>query len=257
MTKPMKRINCALVVGGKYHDMDFARLKLLTLLGENVCIRTRVFENYDAVADIVSCDFLITYTCDVTPSLEAQEALRRYVAGGRRWFALHGTNSILRFLENGKVDSPRWAPHLMETLGSMFIAHPPIEPYRVEPTAAGIEHPLTKGIEPFTTTDELYLMETYAPLEVLMHAEFEGAANSFVENRWPHRWHPVMYLRPLARGAVLYLTLGHCRGHFDLQPVKDFWPQLDRGSWEMPVFMELVRRSIAWAIEPAEAQPAP
>jgi uncharacterized protein len=250
VSKSRQRINCALVVGGKYHDMDYARLQLLGLLGNDHCIRTRVFEDYSQIDAISSCEFLVTYTCDVTPSLAQQEALRHFVANGRRWFALHGTNSILRFLENGKVDSPRWAPHFMETLGSMFIAHPPIRPYRVERTAR--VHELTNGIEPFTTTDELYLMETYAPLEVLLHAEYEGSADSFVENRWPHRWHPVMYIRQLQRGSVLYLTLGHCRGHFDLQPIQDFWPQIDRGSWELPVFLELVKRGLCWAMEPHE-----
>lgn len=228
--------------------MDFARLQILSLLAEDPCIKTRVFEDYSSIDAICCSDFLVTYTCDVTPSLAQQEALRRYVAGGNRWFALHGTNSILRFLENGKVDAPRWAPHLMETLGSMFIAHPPIQPYRVEPTAQ--QHELTRGIEPFETTDELYLMETYAPLDVLLHAEYEGAANSFVENEWPHRWHPVMYLRHLDRGSILYLTLGHCRGHFDLQPMQEFWPQIDRGSWELPVFRELVVRGLDWAAHP-------
>jgi uncharacterized protein len=253
MTAALKRINCALIVGGKYHDMDYARLQLLTLLAGDPCIKTRVFEDYSLIDAICSCDFLVTYTCDVTPSLREQEALRRFVAGGRRWFALHGTNSILRFLENGKVDSPRWAPHFMQTLGSMFIAHPPIKPYRVERTAR--EHELTRDIEPFETTDELYLMETYAPLDVLLHAEYEGAANSFVDNEWPHRWHPVMYLRELERGAVLYLTLGHCRGHFDLQPMQELWPQIDRGSWVLPVFSELVSRGLKWATEPRRESP--
>jgi type 1 glutamine amidotransferase len=247
MSAASKRIDCTLIVGGKYHDMDYARLRLLGLLGENPCVRTRVSEDYADVDAITAADFLVTYTCDVTPSLDTQRVLRRYVAGGGRWFALHGTNSVLRFMENGKVDAPRLAPEFMHTLGSMFIAHPPIAPYRVEPTQ--LKHELTIGIEPFTTTDELYLMETYGPIDVLLHAEFEGAADAFVENRWPRAWHPVMYLRPLEGGSVLYLTLGHCRGHFDMQPMVDFWPHLDRGSWELPVFIDLVRRGLKWAAQ--------
>ena len=42
----------------------------------------------------------------------------------------------------------------METLGSQFVAHPPIAPYRVEATQP--EHPLVAGIEPFEADDELY-----------------------------------------------------------------------------------------------------
>ena len=132
------------------------------------------------------------------PSLEQQEALRAWVEGGGRWVALHGTNSILRFLDDGLVDSPAWAPHLMETLGTQFIAHPPIAPYRVE--VADPQHPLVRGIEPFETTDELYLIDTHADLHVLLDTEFEGAATGFVRDRWPHARHPVMYLRDAGAG---------------------------------------------------------
>ncbi len=65
------------------------------------------------------------------PSEAEQKALRDYVSGGKRWFALHGTNSILKFLADGRVDSPEIAPMLMSTLGTQFIAHPPIQPFKV------------------------------------------------------------------------------------------------------------------------------
>ena len=115
------RIDCVLVASGKFHDIDFARLELLKLLGEDERIRVRVFEDYSNLEAIRNAAFLVTYTCDVVPSLDEQEALRAWVAGGGRWYALHGTASILRFLDNGLVDSPALAPHFMETLGSQFI----------------------------------------------------------------------------------------------------------------------------------------
>ncbi|MEC7176667.1 MAG: ThuA domain-containing protein, partial [Pseudomonadota bacterium] len=34
-----KRIDCVLVAAGKYHDIDFARLELLKLLGEDMRFR--------------------------------------------------------------------------------------------------------------------------------------------------------------------------------------------------------------------------
>jgi uncharacterized protein len=57
----------------------------------------------------------------------------------------------------------------------------------------------------------------------------------------------VMYLRPLGNGAVLYNTLGHCRSHFDMVPVKDWWPTIDRGAWDVAQFTELLRRALRWA----------
>jgi len=249
--QPQRRINAVLVAGGKYHDIDFARLEILKLLAEDDRVRVRVFEDYDNIDAITAADFLITYTCDVMPSLAQQEALRAWVEGGGRWYALHGTNSILRFLANGLVDSPRWAPHFMETLGSMFIAHPPIQPYRV--TVADPGHPLVKGVEPFEANDELYLSEYHGHLHTLLETEFEGEATGFVEADWPRAKHPVFYLHPVGDGTVLYLTLGHCRGHYDMQPLMDFYPAPERGSWDLPVFYDLLRRGIAWAKEKALA----
>jgi type 1 glutamine amidotransferase len=247
-----KRLNCVLIAGGKYHDIDFARLEILKLLAEDDRVRTRVYEDYSNLEAISKADFLVTYTCDVTPRLDEQEALRAFVERGGRWYALHGTNSILRFLSDGRVDCPRWAPHFMETLGSMFIAHPPIAPYRVE--VADRDHPLVAGVEPFEATDEHYLVETYGKLHVLLDTEFEGEATGFVEHSWAKARHPVFYLHPVGQGQVLYLTLGHCRGHYDMQPLIDFFPEPEKGSWALPVFYELLRRGLAWAKEPALAE---
>ena len=239
MSELKRRIDCVLVAGGKYHDIDFARLELLKLLAEDDRVRVRVFEDYANLEAIAKADILVTYTCDVTPSLVQQEALRGWLERGGRWYALHGTNSILRFLSNGLVDSPRWAPHFMRTLGSMFVAHPPIAPYRV--TVAAPDHPLVAGVEPFDAEDELYLSEYYGELQVLLETEFEGEAAGFVEHQWDRAKHPVFYIHPVGAGAVLYLTLGHCRGHYDMQPLVDFYPQPEKGSWALPVFYDLLR----------------
>jgi uncharacterized protein len=251
MPPKSSRIDCALIAGGKYHDINFARLELLKLLGEDDRVRIRVFEDYSNLDAFSAAHFLVSYTCDVVPSMKEQEALRNFLAAGGRWYALHGTNSILRFLKSGLVDSPNWAPHFMETLGSMFIAHPPIAPFRV--TVADPGHPLVRGVDSFTTSDELYLMKTYGDLHVLLETEYEGKAEGFVESDWPRAKHPVFYLKDVGQGAVLYLTLGHCRGHFDMQPLTKWYPQIERGAWELPVFYELLRRGIAWAMEPRES----
>jgi len=138
------KIRCVLIAGGKYHDIDFARLELLKLLAADERVRVRVFEDYQNTSAINEADFIVTYTCDVVPSLEAQEALRGFLQRGGRWYALHGTNSILRWLADGRVDSPRLAPLFMQTLGSTFVAHPPIAPYTV--TVADPSHPLVKDV---------------------------------------------------------------------------------------------------------------
>ncbi len=238
------RIDCVLICGGVWHDMDFARLELLKLLAEDPRIRCRVFEDYENIEALTAADMIVTYTCDVTPSLKAQEALRRWLTKGGRWYALHGTNSVLRLLRNGLWDAPRWAPLMMDMLGSQFISHPPIEPYRV--TVADPSHPLVEGVEPFETTDELYHLETHGDLHVMLEADCTGPGTGFVEADKAPGVHPVFYTKEHGKGAVLYLTLGHCRGHYDLQPMLDWWPTVDRGAWELPVFYTLLRRGLDW-----------
>lgn len=235
-----------LICGGKYHDMDYARLELLQHLAEHDDVRTRVFEDYRATDAITAASFLVTYTCDVRPSEEEQKALAAFVENGGRWLALHGTNSILDFDGTPPFQTPRSHPLFMETLGSQFLGHPPIAPYTVTPCS---EDPLVAGIEPFDVEDELYLCEYHGTLEPLLETRFSGKAPGFAEEDWPSeepRW--VMYRKRVGQGAVLYLTLGHCRGHYDMRPLMDFYPQVERGAWELPVFRELVRRSLSWAM---------
>lgn len=238
------RINCVLVAGGLYHDIDFARLEILKLLAEDQRFRVRVFEDYENVGALQSAHCLISYTCDVVPSVGAQEALRDWLTSGGRWYALHGTNSILRMLEDGRWHAPRWAPLYMELLGSQFISHPPIAPYRV--TVRQPEHPLVEGIEPFATNDELYHLETHGEIDVFLETDCQEPGRGFVEGASAPGNQPVFYLKEHGQGAVLYLTLGHCRGHYDMQPLVGWWPTVDRGAWDLPVFYELLRRGLGW-----------
>ena len=166
-------LNAYLVCGGRWHDFDFARVELLKLLGEHENVRTRVAGDYRDLEALEASDFLITYTCDLEGvSPEQEKALQDFVRGGGRWLALHGTNSVMDFLDDGRVASPRTQDTLMRTLGSQFIAHPPIAPYTVE--NVNPEHPLVAGIEPFEVEDELYLCEYHGRVEALLATRFSG-----------------------------------------------------------------------------------
>jgi type 1 glutamine amidotransferase len=244
-------VNGYLVCGGLYHDMDFARLELLKLLGEHEQIRVRVGEDYSDSSAIAAADFLVTYTCNVMPERGEEEALRAFLAAGRRWLALHGTNSVLKFLKGRGWEAPREAPSFIRMLGSQFLAHPPIKPYRVEVSDAS--HPLVAGIEPFEADDELYLCEYHGSPHALLHTHYRGEAPGFVERSWPASDSDrqlVLYLHAHGGGEVLYCTLGHCRGKYDMRPMIPEYPQVERGSWKLPVFHELLRRGLRWAAEP-------
>lgn len=249
---PPARIDGHLVAGGKYHDIDYARGRLLELLADHPHVRVTVSSDYEAIDTVTNGSFLLSYTCDVRPSEEAQTAIADWVSGGGRWLALHGTNAALDLGRPNGVEAPRCFPRWAELVGSQFVAHPPIKPYPVEVTDP--THWLVEGIESFETDDELYVMEypDESALVPLLHTMWEGEAAGFAESDWtnadgPTR-HLVQYLRSHGAGEVLYNSLGHCRGHWDMAPVLDYYPKVERCSWEKPAYIELMRRAIRWAI---------
>lgn len=241
------RLDVFFVCAGKYHDIDFARVEVLKLLQEDDRFRVRVVEDYSDSEGLNNADLLITYTCDLVPSAAELEGLQRFLRSGKRWFALHGTNSILKFLKNGLVDCPDDAPEFMKMLGSQFVAHPPICTFRVD--VSDPHHPLTRGIEPFEVEDELYLSRKTADYHLLLETRYAGKAEGFVEDTWrDDAPQPVFYLNSYDGGEVLYLTLGHCRSKYDLQSIGvAVYPKLERCAWQYPVYYDLLRRGIRWA----------
>jgi type 1 glutamine amidotransferase len=247
-TGPPQRVDGYLVSGGNYHDFDYARLRLLDKLAAHDHVRVAVGNDYSDIEGITAASFLVSYTCDIRPTAEQQEAIAAWIRGGGRWLALHGTNAILDKSDHGFV-APREFPIWMETLGSQFIAHPPIAPYTVE--LASPDHPLVAGIEPFDTDDELYLMELHdeGSLEPLLHTQYAGDARGFAQADWSDAdRHLVSYIRRYGEGAVLYNTLGHCRGHWDMEPIVAYYPTVERCSWELPAYHELLRRGLSWCL---------
>ena len=247
----MTRRDVYLVCGGRWHDFDFARLELLKLLAEDDRVRVNVAADYLDLDAISRADALVTYTCDVRPTARAQTVLRDFVADGGRWLALHGTNAVLEQRSDGQFEAPRVLGPVATVLGSQFLSHPPITPYKVEVIAP--DHPLVAGIEAFETDDELYLSKLHAPEEhtVLLATRWSGDTGyGFVDHEWPDDdLRPVLYVRPFGKGEVVYFTLGHCRGHYDMQPMLPYYPVVERGSWERPEFVEILRRAIRWAVD--------
>ena len=235
-----------LIAAGKYHDIDFARLELLTLLAETPELRTSVAMNFSDTARLAECALLITYTCDLLPTDDEVAALAAFLERGGRWLALHGTNSVLRFEESGKVTTPDLAPQFMALLGTRFTGHPPIAPFKVRMAR---EHELTADLRDFPTIDELYLCDVTADIEVLMDSRFDGGfCPDFERGEFPAQDVPILYLRSIGAGAVLYCSLGHCRGHYDLRPLSNYWPHPQRCSWDYPIFREILRRGIRWGV---------
>ena len=251
MAGPAGRLDAVLVCGGRWHDVDHARLRLLTLLGEHPRVRTRVFQDYATGDALARADLLVTYTCDVRPDEAQQQELADFLARGGRWLALHGTNAAIDAPPPGGprvFRTPRVLGQLPGLLGSQFLGHPPITPYVVEVTRP--DHPFVAGVEAFTVTDELYVSELHPPLDVLLHTRWSGPCRGFEEGATTDdEPRPVLYLKRSGAGTVCYFTLGHCRGRYDVQDLGvDDLGREDRGSWVVPEFVTVLERCLAWAV---------
>jgi uncharacterized protein len=106
------------------------------------------------------------------------------------------------------------------------VQHDPYGPFRVELVAP--DHPVTRGLRDFETTDELYtcLIGDH-PIEVLAQAKSKVTG----------QLHPIAFVSRFGQGRTFHCTLGHDVAALRIQAVQ-----------------ELYRRGIAWAggLSPAE-----
>jgi type 1 glutamine amidotransferase len=216
------------------HDFDFARVRLAAALHDAYGIHVDCFQDYENSAAILAGDVLVTYTSQVPVTDTACAALRSYLENGGRWFALHGSNSVLQ------------NPHLPQILGSRFISHPPFQRFTVQVTRP--TDPLFADLADFEIADELYCIENCTQdIEILLHTRWGGEAIG--GRQFPVADQPLMYRRRVGKGGVLYLALGHANRPYD-KPFRDMPDQPDhRGPWDLPVFRTLIARGIEWAAQ--------
>ena len=98
--------------------------------------------------------------------------------------------------------------------------------------------------------DELYVSEFFEDVEVLLETTWGGKCAGFVEEDVPERVHPILYRKHHGKGEILFLTLGHARSKYDMQPMMDVYPKMERGAWTVPDYYELLRRGLRWSMDP-------
>lgn len=251
------------------HDMDYARLRILQMLKEDPRLLVTVANDFNDISRwLPASRLLITYVAGPFPNDEQNEAIRGWIEGGGRWFALHGTSGG----KAAPVGENRRSRKMVKgghhaTLGGFFLNHPPVRKFRVEVADRG--HALTQGLPAaFEVMDELYLIELQEPstCHLLLTTELEKdpspAGFGFVYDKdtalMPDGKTRVLgYTHRLGQGAVAYIALGHCHAPGNnVQPFVDAsvdpagtTPKLFRGAWETQPFEQLLRNGIKWGVE--------
>jgi len=151
-------------------------------------------------------DGLILYANYDEITKPQETALLGFVNGGKGFIPLHCASYCFRN-----------SPEVVEMIGGQFSTH------KVDSFPSMIvkpEHPVLKGVQPFTTKDETYVHTKLSKNIEVLTERVEGSHHE------PYTW-----VRPYGKGKVFYTAYGH-----------------DENTFNKPEFIHLVRNGIMWAM---------
>jgi type 1 glutamine amidotransferase len=166
--------------------------------------------------ETAEADVYVLYTAGGQFDTAQQQALLDAVTAGKGVVAVHGAN-IMGWQGDGI--SPAWLP-LFRLLGNRDLSHGPGHHEGRHTIEVVADHPITAGVETFDLFDEYYEFE-FADDDVTVLAQRHRDDGVVI---------PVLYVREVGAGRVVYLALGH-----------------DMRSWGEPAVRALVRQAIQWA----------
>ncbi|MCU1556704.1 MAG: hypothetical protein JWN09_699 [Microbacteriaceae bacterium] len=218
---PQSAKRAMVIVNGDdiHHDLLSASLVFQQLASEAGYATRRAIGTSRFVEprpETAETDVYVFYTAGGLFDTAQQQALLDAVKAGKGIVALHGAN-IMGWEDDGLA--PAYRP-LFELLGNRYLSHGPGHHEGRHTIEIVAEHPITAGLDDFELFDEYY--------------EFELADDNVTVLAQRHRDDgiviPVLYVREIGRGRVVYLALGH-----------------DMRSWGEPPVRALVRQAITWA----------
>ena len=218
---PQSAKRAMVIVNGDdiHHDLLSASLVFQQLASEAGYATRRAIGTSRFVEprpETAETDVYVFYTAGGLFDTAQQQALLDAVKAGKGIVALHGAN-IMGWEGDGLA--PAYRP-LFELLGNRYLSHGPGHHEGRHTIEIVAEHPITAGLDDFDLFDEYY--------------EFELADDDVTVLAQRHRDDgvviPVLYVREVGRGRVVYLALGH-----------------DMRSWGEPPVRALVRQAITWA----------
>ena len=145
------------------------------------------------------------------PGPKARANLKQFVENGKGMVVVHfACGAFQDWPEFKNLAGRAWDPKLR--------GHDPYGKFKVEITKA--DHPITKGLKPFETVDELYTcLAGDRPIELLMKSKSKVDGKDY----------PMVFVFNYGKGRVFHCPLGH-----DAQSIAN------------PPVGELFRRGTAW-----------
>lgn len=245
------------------HDIDYARMRILTALQANENVHTTVSGDFtDCHKWIRDAHLLICYVAGPFADEYQTGVIRDWLGDGGRWLALHGSSGGKAERIGREDGRRRWVKtDYHEALGGFFLTHPPIQEMNV--SVADSNHPLTYNLpSSFPVQDEPYMVEVMHPdTQVLLTTE-DITSPPYVDEIYggdsallpDGKSHALGFARKVGEGEVAYIAPGHC--HTPLTNVQrsvhesisaDHVPPLRfRGPWETEAYEQLLQNAIAW-----------
>ncbi len=208
-----------LVTGQDYpgHKWKETAPALAKSLVEDARLRVTITEDPKSLAavdldryDVIVLHFMNWEQPDPGPAARAN--LKRFVESGKGLMLVHfACGAFQEWPEFRKIAGRVWDPKLRP--------HDPFGAFKVD--IVNTQHPITKGMQPFETTDELYTcLVGDRPIDVL------ATARSNVDGKD----YPMAFAFACGAGRVFHSPLGH-----------------DVAAFQNPGVAELMRRGCAWA----------
>ena len=216
-TAPAKAIQVLIVTGADLHNWRATAPVLAEGLQKDPRIKTTVLQDPHALGtmpldryDVIVLHFMNWKV--PAPGEAARGNLKKFVQDGKGLVLVH-------FACGAWQDWPEFKDMAGRVWDPQRRAHDPLGPFRVE--IVNSEHPITKGMQSFDTTDELYTcLAGDRPVEVLATAKSKVDGKDY----------PMAFCFEYGKGRVFHCALGH-----------------DVTALSNPPVVELFRRGTAWA----------
>lgn len=218
-------IRVLLLSGQNNHDWRSTTPKLVEILRASGRFEVGITENPGALTarDLISCDVLVSnwnaFGLDEKIAAWPENVKRAYLD-----FARKGGGHVV--VHAGGASFPGWSEYgrlALATWKDGQTSHVPVHEFsvRMEP----VRHPVTEGVEPFLTRDELW----NAP-GIALGAEVLASSFSAPGQGGTGRWEPSVLAGKFRKGRSLTILLGH-----------------DAEAMNNPGFRTLFIRAVEWA----------
>ena len=192
----------------QHHKLEYLGSMIVEWTKELEDIDIKVSHDNDTLRKLSGFDLCIL--C-LTPggelTDEEEKSLVDFVDGGKSLLAVHSATVVDE--KNAKY---------IELIGGRFVTHSPYHEFEVK--IEDVEHPVTKDLEDFKISDELYVLDR-EPEDVHVLATAV----------WEDKTQPMVYTKRYGKGKVLYNALGH-----------------NELSFNNPAFRKLIVQGIKWSL---------